>query len=78
MKIMDDKHFYKKITIEENVYNESIQFPEQVSKWNPDQFEYMLALHDLEIEKVYGDYHLNSYHSEQSPRLIILARKNLY
>ena len=75
---MNNTHFFKKITIGENVFDEPIQYTEQVSKLNLDQFEYMLALHDLEIEEIYGDYHLSPYNSQQSPRLIILARKSLY
>jgi hypothetical protein len=35
----------------------------------------MFEQNGLKFEKVYGDYQLNEYDSNASPRMILLARK---
>ena len=72
---MNESHFYKRISIKDHSFSDQMEFIEQVSKFSLDQFEYMLALHNLEIEQLYGDYQLNPYDREKSPRLIIVAQK---
>jgi len=38
-------------------------------------FNEMFEKNGLQPVKVYGDYNLNEYHRESSPRLILLAQK---
>jgi cyclopropane fatty-acyl-phospholipid synthase-like methyltransferase len=72
----DASHFYKEIKITGDALSEPLIYTEKVSKFSLEHFEYMFALQDLEIEKVYGDYNLNPYDQKESPRLIVIANKN--
>ncbi|HEV8282788.1 MAG TPA: class I SAM-dependent methyltransferase [Chitinophagaceae bacterium] len=70
----NDKYFFKKIIVETLHRDES--HVEKVAKLELDDFDYMLNRHGLEIQRIYGDYFLNSYKRKTSPRLIILAKKS--
>jgi hypothetical protein len=66
---------YKKILIEDSALTEAIAFTEVVSKFTLTDFEAMLLPHQLKIKTVFGDYQLNSFDKNQSPRLIFVAEK---
>jgi SAM-dependent methyltransferase len=70
----DARHFYKKITIDYQ-YSLPAVFVEKVSKFGVGDFEGMFSRHQLKIEEIYGDYNLDEYSVNNSPRLILLARK---
>jgi hypothetical protein len=44
-------------------------------KLNKKDFNEMFEKNGLQTVKVYGDYNLNEYQVETSPRLILLAQK---
>ena len=71
---MDEKFFYKKIVID-NMPGKQSEFTEQVAKFNLNDFDYLFDSNGLQLEKVYGDYNLNEYDSEKSPRMILIGRK---
>jgi len=70
----DENFFYKKIRID-NMSGSQSEFIEQVAKLDLDDFGYLFERNGLQLEKVYGDYRLNEYNSENSPRLILMGRK---
>jgi len=70
----DEKFFYKKIVIDNVPANQS-EFIEQVAKFDLNDFDYLFEKNGLQLEKVYGDYSLNEYDSERSPRMILIGRK---
>jgi hypothetical protein len=37
----------------------------------------MLAAQKMQITEVFGDYSLNQYHADKTPRMIIAAKKSL-
>jgi len=71
----DEHKFYKKILIEDPALSEAIAFTEVVSKFTLADFDAMLFPHQLKIKDVFGDYQLNSFDEQKSPRLIFVAEK---
>lgn len=70
----DDTHFFKKIVIDLQK-GEPFEYTEQVKKFSVAELEQMFNRHGLELQQLYGDYSLNEYHSETSPRIILIAKK---
>jgi len=71
----DEKHFFKRIHVEETEKKISETFSEQVGKFSLGDFTDMLSYEGLAIEQIFGDYELNRYHVRNSPRMIMVARK---
>jgi SAM-dependent methyltransferase len=71
----DKKFFFKKITIENMQGEKPIEYIEQVAKFNLSDFDLMFKRNGLRIQKLFGDYDLNQYNSETSPRLIMIVKK---
>jgi len=71
----DEKYFYKSIDVEDKDNDVSETFTEKVEKFRLGDFTDMLAYQGLQVEYVFGDYKLNTYHIKQSPRMIIIAKK---
>jgi SAM-dependent methyltransferase len=71
----DERHFFKRIRIVEGQGGSSMEYVEQVAKFGLEDFRAMFSRHDLAIDEVYGDYALNPYDRERSPRLMVVARK---
>ena len=71
---MDEKRFFKKITIDVQS-DQPLEFTEKVSKLQAGDFEKMFAANNLELQVIYGDYALNAFDVDQSPRLIMIAKK---
>ena len=71
----DDTHFYKKITITDQLLNQPLEFTEQVAKFALDDFIEMLNFRRIQVEEVFGDYRLAGYDVRKTPRLIIKTRK---
>ena len=74
-KWFDEDHFYKKIIIEDEVLEKPLEFREKVAKFSVGDFTEMLAYHQMQVQEVFGDYHLHDYHVKNSPRMIIIAKK---
>jgi SAM-dependent methyltransferase len=70
-----ETHFLKKIRIENMGMEEPIEHTERVKKFSVSDFKDLFDRNGLQLEKVYGDYHLNEYDVRASPRLILIAKK---
>ncbi len=68
-------HFFKQIEIKENGQMLPESFTERVSKFTLGDFTEMLAYQGLQVQEVFGDYHLGHYDVKKSPRMIIVAKK---
>lgn len=74
-KWFDETHFYKKIIVEDEALATPLEYVEKVAKFNLGDFNDMFSYHGLQIQEVFGDYHLNRYDVKKSPRLIMIAKK---
>ena len=70
----DNKYIHKSIEIDVQP-PQPFLFTEKVMKLRKDDFNLMFEKHGLKLCHVYGDYALNKYIQELSPRLILLAQK---
>jgi hypothetical protein len=70
-----ETHFFKKIRIENLGMGEPVEHIERVKKFSVDDFKDLFNRNGLQLEKVYGDYYLNEYDVETSPRLVLIAKK---
>ncbi|HEV8506728.1 MAG TPA: methyltransferase domain-containing protein [Chitinophagaceae bacterium] len=70
-----DTHFFKKIRIENIGLGEPVEHIERVKKFSADDLKDLFAHCGLQLESVYGDYFLNEYDVQTSPRLILIAKK---
>jgi 2-polyprenyl-3-methyl-5-hydroxy-6-metoxy-1,4-benzoquinol methylase len=71
----DDKHFYKKIVVEDAELAKPMQYTERVAKFSLSDFERMFSKQGLTIYEIYGDYQFGAYEENSSPRLIMIAKK---
>lgn len=71
----DKSHFYKKITVRNALLTYPLEHTEKVAKFSLGDFTDMLSFQHLQIQEVFGDYNLGSYHIRNKPRLIIVAKK---
>jgi SAM-dependent methyltransferase len=76
-KWFDETHFYKKIVVEDVRLKAPLSYTEKVAKFSLGNFNDMLAYHHLQIQEVFGSYSLGSYDLQKSPRLIMIARKEI-
>lgn len=72
---MDEDYFYKKIEVEHDSFTEPHIYTEKLAKFSLGDFTDMLAYQGMQIEDVFGDYDLGSYHVRKTPRMIMVARK---
>lgn len=72
---MDEDHFYKKIVINDPGLEHPAEFTEQLKKFSLGDFTDMLSLQKMQVTEVFGDYKLNGYDVNNTPRMIILAKK---
>jgi SAM-dependent methyltransferase len=71
----DADFFYKKISITDPALEKPIIHTERVAKFSLGDFTDMLSFQNMQVETVFGDYNLASYHVRTTPRMIIIARK---
>ena len=71
----DEKHFFKKIVVEDDRLTEPLEYTEEVAKFSLGDFTEMFAYHKLQIQEVFGDYQFSNYDVKKSPRLLMIARK---
>ncbi|MEO6290858.1 MAG: class I SAM-dependent methyltransferase [Ginsengibacter sp.] len=76
-KWFDETHFYKKIIVEDEALARPIEHLEKVAKFSLGDFTDMLSYHELQIQEVFGSYNFDDYHVNNSPRMIIIARKHV-
>jgi SAM-dependent methyltransferase len=71
----DEDHFYKQIQIREPGGSLRHLTTEKVAKFSLGDFTEMLAFQQMQVQEVFGDYRLGSYHVRNTPRMIIVAKK---
>jgi hypothetical protein len=76
-KWFDETHFYKKIEIADEALEAPLEYTEKVAKFSLGDFNDMFAFYHLQLKEVYGDYSLGPYDVKQSPRMIMIAEKNV-
>jgi SAM-dependent methyltransferase len=71
-----DAHFFKQIQVTDT-HNTAPKhlYTERVAKFSLADFSEMMSYHHLQIQEVFGNYNLGSYHIQNSPRMIIVAKK---
>jgi SAM-dependent methyltransferase len=76
-KWQDDHHFFKQIQVTDTDHKTPHHlYTERVAKFSLGDFNEMLSYQGMQIEHVFGNYQLGEYNINNSPRMIILARKN--
>jgi SAM-dependent methyltransferase len=73
----DENHFYKKISVTDPSLTEPLEFTEQVAKFSLGDFTDMLSFQGMQVQEVFGDYEFGPYDVKQTPRLIVVAKKNV-
>lgn len=73
----DEAHFFKQIQVsdKQNVSPKHL-YTERVAKFSLGDFTEMLAYQHLQVQEVFGNYELGRYDVHNSPRMIIVAKKN--
>ena len=71
----DESHIHKRIAIDNVQANLPYTNTESVMKLYKKDFIEMFEKNGLQLNTIYGDYQLNEYKAETSPRLILLAEK---
>ena len=71
----DSTHFYKKITVYDPLLTYSATHTEKVAKFTLGDFTDMLSYRRLQVQEVFGDYQLGPFQINNTPRLIIVAKK---
>jgi len=71
----DATHLFKRIDVGPGTASRA--FIERVAKFTRDDFRFLFELCGLRLEATYGDYELNPFVEETSPRLVLVARKPL-
>lgn len=76
-KWQDETHFFKQIQVTDasNTTPRHL-YTEKVAKFSLGDFTDMLSYQGMQVQEVFGDYQLGRYDVRQSPRMIIIARKN--
>ena len=70
-----DSHFYKKITIRESLFGDPLSYTEKIKKFTVEDFGELFSAHGLTLKKVFGNYRLDSYDLQSSPRMILIGEK---
>lgn len=72
---MDNNKFLKQIDILDRNRKQRVTYTESVNAYTREDFEEMYERQGLQITGIFGDYSFNNYDEQQSPRLIIIAKK---
>jgi len=73
----DEDHFYKRILITDPSLTLPEEHTEQVAKFSLGDFTEMLSFQNMQIVDVFGGYDLVHYDLRKTPRMLIVARKNV-
>lgn len=75
-KWQDEDHFFKQIQVSDASNNAPKHlYTERVAKFSLGDFTDMLSFQGMQVQEVFGDYHLGRYDVKKSPRMIIVAKK---
>lgn len=71
----NETHFFKKIVIDEPLFGKPMEYTEQVKKFSLYDLDELFYNNGLKIVDCFGDYQLNRYEQDKSPRIILIAKK---
>lgn len=74
-KRFENKHIIKDISFTDTE-NTPRHYVEKVATFSLEEFTDMFARYGMTLTKTFGDYKLNEYDPEESPRLIMVFKKN--
>ena len=72
---VSESDFFKRIVVANPIGEILAEHVEQIRKISVNEFDHLLNIHGMRIQEVYGDYQLNEYDHQDSPRLILIAKK---
>ena len=71
----DERSLYKKIAVYDAGKDTVHEWTKKIARLELTDFVRLFKAHGLQIQQVFGDYALNPYDPNQSPRLIMIAGK---
>ncbi|HXB09009.1 MAG TPA: class I SAM-dependent methyltransferase [Puia sp.] len=71
----EGKHFFKKIVISDEKLPQPLEYIERVAMFGRDDFESLFLPNGLQIRQQYGNFQLEPFDPDRSPRLILVAEK---
>lgn len=71
----NNTHFLQTITVTDASLKEPLKFSLQRAKLSLGDFTDMLSFQKMQVQEVFGDYKLSPYNLNESPRLIVVAKK---
>jgi len=71
----DERHLYKRIAVYDTGKDAVYEWTEKVARLELDDFKRLFTAHGLRIVQTFGDYLLNPYFKNLSPRLIMIVKK---
>jgi hypothetical protein len=71
----DDRYFYKTITVTDPLAATPLRFTEKVCKFSLAELSDWLQKQGMRLQEVKGDYQLQPYDEQHSPRMILIARR---
>lgn len=71
----NDTHFLQQITVTDPSLKEPLEYSLQRAKLSLGDFTDMLSFQKMQVQEVFGNYELAPYHLNETPRLIIVAKK---
>lgn len=74
-KYHDETHFYKTILIDDTIKKLQKRYTERVAKFSLVDFIKIFTQNNLTLKETFGNYQLEPYNAEESPRLIMIAVK---
>ncbi|MFZ3589332.1 class I SAM-dependent methyltransferase [Bacillus sp. DJP31] len=73
-RMIKDGKVYKKIVVKSEKGEN--QYEEKIKLYSLESMISMLTAHGLNVETIIGNYDSSAYHTQQSPRMIIVCKKN--
>jgi len=71
----NETHFYKNILVTDPSLGKPLEFSFERAKLSLGDFTDMFSFQGMQVQEVFGDYQLAPYHLNETPRLIVVAKK---
>ena len=74
-KYSDQKFIYKEIEVQDPAFSAPLHFEEAVRIYHAEKLSDMLKQVGFKVKEIFGDYQLNAFDNNLSPRVIVVAEK---
>jgi SAM-dependent methyltransferase len=74
-KYSDQKFIYKEIEVQDPAFSSPLHFEEAVRIYHAEKLSDMLKQVGFKVKEIFGDYQLNAFDNNLSPRVIVVAEK---